>query len=104
MITTAQTISETTPYTFSVDTGTGCGSDGLNTVCTVYSGLVPISPKTTPKAPSSRAIRVVPCLITLPDTLATLAGQPDIAWSLVAPAGTPSRSPVRNPGAGAGGH
>src|SRR5215467_743690 len=64
MITTDQTISETIPYTFSGETRTGCGSDGLNTVCTVYSGLVPISPKTTPKAPSSRAIRVVPCFIT----------------------------------------
>src|SRR5215468_7796488 len=71
MIVTDQKISETTPNTFSFDTGTGCGSAGLNTVWMVYSGLVPISPNTTPKAPSSRAIRAVPCLITLPHTLAS---------------------------------
>src|SRR5215469_6902322 len=76
MITTDQTISETIPYTFSGETRTGCGSDGLNTVCTVYSGLVPISPKTTPKAPSSRANRPVPCLIT-PHALACPAGDVD---------------------------
>lgn len=33
--TTAQKISETTPYTCSVVTWTRCGSDGLKTVCTV---------------------------------------------------------------------
>ena len=56
----AQKISETTPYTFCVDTWTRCGSDGLKTVCTVYSGLVPMSPNTTPSAPISSAPRAVP--------------------------------------------
>src|SRR5215831_8486782 len=65
-IVTAQKISETTPNTFSVDTGTGCGSDGLKTVCTVYSGLVPISPNTTPRAPTASAAWALPRLITLP--------------------------------------
>ena len=32
---TDQKISDTTPYTFWVLTGTGCGSSGLNTVCSV---------------------------------------------------------------------
>src|ERR1700722_8712243 len=66
MATTAQKISETTPYTLCVDTWTRCGSDGLKTVWTVYRGLVPMSPNTTPRAPSSRAPRAVPCLIALP--------------------------------------
>src|ERR1700761_4352087 len=66
MAITDQKISETTPNTFSVVTGTGCGSDGLKTVCTVYSGLVPMSPNTTPRAPSSRAPRAVGCLFVLP--------------------------------------
>jgi hypothetical protein len=57
MIVTDQKISETTPKTFSLDTGTGCGSLGLKTVSTVYSGLVPMSPKTTPRAPSASAPR-----------------------------------------------
>src|ERR1700752_3530043 len=76
MATTAQKISEMTPYTFCVDTGTRCGSDGLNTVCTVYRGLVPMSPNTTPRAPSSRAPRAVPCrldrpVVALPATAAS---------------------------------
>src|SRR5512142_379933 len=40
---------------FSADTRTGWGSAGLKTVCTVYRGLVPMSPKTTPRAPSASA-------------------------------------------------
>ena len=55
MIVTDQKISETTPKMLSCDTLTGCGSPGLKSVCTVYSGLVPMSPKTTPRAPSARA-------------------------------------------------
>ena len=55
MMVTAQKISEMTPKMFSVDTLTGCGSPGLKTVCSVYSGLVPISPKTTPRAPTASA-------------------------------------------------
>src|SRR5215831_19036486 len=55
MIVTDQEISETTPKMLSVDTATGCGSLGLKTVWTVYSGLVPMSPKTTPRAPTARA-------------------------------------------------
>src|SRR5664279_675174 len=35
MIVTDQKISEMTPYTLSVVAGTGCGSSGLKTVCTV---------------------------------------------------------------------
>ena len=57
---TDQTISETMPKTFSCETWTGCGSDGLNTVCSVYSGLVPISPNTTPSAPTASASRPAP--------------------------------------------
>ena len=59
MMVTDQKISETIPKMVSVDTLTGCGSPGLKTVCTVYSGLVPMSPKTTPRAPTARAVRVV---------------------------------------------
>ena len=55
MIVTDQKISETTPKMLSCDTLTGCGSPGLKSVCTVYSGLVPMSPKTTPRAPTARA-------------------------------------------------
>src|SRR5215472_12838933 len=81
MIVTAQKISETTPNTFCVETGTGCGSDGLKTVCTVYSGLVPMSPNTTPRAPTVSAAWAVPPLITLPHPLSsatlTLAGGPE---------------------------
>src|SRR5215468_8666765 len=79
-IVTAQKISETTPNTFCVDTGTGCGSDGLKTVCTVYSGLVPISPNTTPRAPTASAAWALPRLITLrtlPSATLTLAGGPE---------------------------
>ena len=54
-IVTAQKISEMIPKMLSSVTLTGCGSAGLKTVCTVYSGLVPMSPKTTPRAPSARA-------------------------------------------------
>jgi hypothetical protein len=66
MIVTAQKISETTPKMFSVDTATGCGSCGLKTVWTVYSGLVPMSPKTTPSAPTARAPWAVLRRLTLP--------------------------------------
>src|SRR5579859_7852058 len=59
MIVTDQKISETIPKMLSCDTMTGCGSPGLKTVCTVYSGLVPMSPKTTPRAPTARA----PCAV-----------------------------------------
>ena len=55
MIVTDQKISETTPKMLCADTVTGCGSAGLNTVWTVYSGLVPMSPKTTPSAPTASA-------------------------------------------------
>src|SRR5580692_11149388 len=59
MIVSDQKISEITPKMVSWDTWTGCGSVGLKTVCTVYSGLVPMSPKTTPRAPTARA----PCAV-----------------------------------------
>src|SRR5512142_857063 len=59
MIVTDQKISETTPKMLSCDTLTGCGSLGLKTGCTVYNGLVPMSPKTTPRAPTARAVWVV---------------------------------------------
>src|SRR5690242_17592677 len=55
MIVIDQKISETIPKMLCVDTVTGCGSLGLNTVWTVYSGLVPMSPKTTPRAPTASA-------------------------------------------------
>ena len=55
MIVTDQKISETIPKMLSSDTLTGCGSPGLYTVWTVYNGLVPMSPKTTPRAPTARA-------------------------------------------------
>src|SRR5579859_2696436 len=55
MIVTDQKISETTPKMLSCDTLTGCGSLGLKAVWTVYSGLVPMSPKTTPRAPTASA-------------------------------------------------
>src|ERR1700760_876751 len=55
MIVTDQKISETTPKMLSRDTLTGCGSLGSNRVCNVNSGLVPMSPKTTPRAPSASA-------------------------------------------------
>lgn len=35
MTITDQKISDTTPYTLALLTGTGCGSSGLNTVCKV---------------------------------------------------------------------
>src|SRR5215467_8466370 len=65
MIVTDQKISETTPKMLSVDTATGCGSLGLKTVWTVYSGLVPMSPKTTPRAPSASAPRAAACRFTV---------------------------------------
>ena len=79
MIVTDQKISETTPKMLSCDTLTGCGSPGSKTVCTVYSGLVPMSPKTTPRAPTARAACAVarwltrtvsasPCREPQPDT------------------------------------
>ena len=52
---TDQKISEMIPKMLSSVTLTGWGSPGLNTVWTVYSGLVPMSPKTTPRAPTARA-------------------------------------------------
>src|SRR5215472_1014362 len=60
MIITDQKMSEVTPKMLSCDTVTGCGSLGLKTVWTVYRGLVPMSPKTTPRAPTARA----PCAAT----------------------------------------
>ena len=59
MIVTDQKTSEMTPKMVSCDTLTGCGSLGSKTVCTAYSGLVPMSPKTTPRAPTARA----PCAV-----------------------------------------
>ena len=50
---------------FSTDTLAGCGSPGLKTVCSVYSGLVPISPKTTPSAPTASAVRAEAGWLTL---------------------------------------
>ena len=74
MIVTDQKISETIPKMVSCDTLTGCGSLGLKTVCTVYSGLVPMSPKTTPRAPTAR----VPCAVArrLTVTVTVLASLP----------------------------
>src|SRR5580692_1067965 len=63
MMVTDQKISEMIPKTCSVETCTGCGSLGLKTVCTVYSGLVPMSPKTTPSAPTVRAAWPVTCRV-----------------------------------------
>ena len=54
-IITDQKISEMTPNTLSAETATGCGSPGLKTVCTVYNGLVPMSPNTTPSAATASA-------------------------------------------------
>ena len=65
MIVTDQKISETIPKMLSCDTLTGCGSLGLKTVWTVYSGLVPMSPKTTPRAPTARAPWRAACRLTL---------------------------------------
>ena len=59
-IVTDQKIIETMPKTLSVLAVTGCGSLGLKTVWTVYSGLVPMSPNTTPRAPRMRAPLAVP--------------------------------------------
>ena len=56
MITTAQNTSETTPNTEVGSTGTGRVALRLYTACRVYSGLVPMSPKTTPSAPIARAV------------------------------------------------
>ena len=78
MIVTDQKISETTPKTLSCDTLTGCGSPGLKTVWTVYNGLVPMSPKTTPKAPTASA----PCAVARRLTLKVFAFR---AASLYAP-------------------
>src|SRR5215471_2617617 len=75
-IVTAQKISEMTPNTFWLDTGTGRGSDGLKTVCTVYSGLVPMSPNTTPRAPTASAAWEPPRLITPPLRHAHPSGTP----------------------------
>jgi hypothetical protein len=69
MIVTDQKISETTPKMLSCDTLTGCGSLGLKTVCTVYNGLVPMSPKTTPSAPTASA----PCAVARRLTLKVFA-------------------------------
>src|SRR6201981_3654990 len=69
MIVTDQKISETTPKMLSCDTLTGCGSLGLKSVWTVYSGLGPMSPKTTPKAPTATA----PCAAVRRLTLTVVA-------------------------------
>ena len=71
MIVTDQKISEMIPKMLSCDTLTGCGSLGLKTVCTVYSGLVPMSPKTTPRAPTARA----PCAVARRLTLTVFASR-----------------------------
>ena len=55
MMVTDQKVSDTIPKMLSADTRTGWGSSGLKTVWMVYSGLVPMSPKTTPRAPTARA-------------------------------------------------
>jgi hypothetical protein len=55
MIVTDQKISETIPKMLSLVASTGWGSLGLKAIWIVYSGLVPMSPKTTPRAPSARA-------------------------------------------------
>ena len=65
MITTDQTISETIPKTFCVDTLTGWGSPGLKTVCSVYSGLVPNPGEPLPRAPIARAAGAVADRLTL---------------------------------------
>src|SRR5579862_2645598 len=65
MISTDQKISEVTPKMLSRDTLTGCGSVGLKTVWTVYSGLVPMSPKTTPRAPIASAACAVACRLAI---------------------------------------
>src|SRR5450631_3994626 len=82
MIVTDQKISETTPKMVSVDTATGCGSPGLKTVWTVYSGLVPMSPKTTPRAPTARA----------PWAVARRLMPPVFAFHLAKPGAPPSRT------------
>src|SRR5216683_4889341 len=74
MIVTDQKISETIPKMLSVDTRTGCGSPGLKTVWMVYSGLVPMSPKTTPRAPTASAPRAVARRFTI---TVFLSGPPD---------------------------
>src|ERR687888_700677 len=57
---TDQKISEMTPYTSPVDGSTACPSIA-NTVCTAYSGLVPMSPNTTPRAPTASPTSPAPC-------------------------------------------
>ena len=69
MIVTDQKISETIPKMLSCDTLTGCGSPGLKTVWTAYNGLVPMSPKTTPRAPTASA----PCAVARRLTLKVFA-------------------------------
>src|ERR1700722_3341435 len=100
MISTDQTINDTMPNTFCGETFTGCGSDGLNTVCTVYNGLVPMSPNTTPSAPTDSASRPAPCLIALPafPVCVPLGGPP---WGPGEQRGVPSpgsRTNGRTPG------
>src|SRR4051812_50218192 len=56
-----QKTSETTPYTSAVVACTAWLS-AVNTVCSAYSGLVPMSPKTTPRAPNASAATPVPTL------------------------------------------
>ena len=54
----AHTMVETTPRALS-RVGSTIPPSRLNTVCIAYSGLVPMSPKTTPKAPRTRTRRPV---------------------------------------------
>ena len=81
--------------------GRDAGRTGLKTVCTVYSGLVPISPNTTPSAPSSsapRAVRRFMCLLVAPITACpNLAGA--ISAATLAPWGkaTLAVTPVPGP-------
>src|SRR6201995_4209528 len=76
MIVIDQKISETTPKMLSRDTLTGCGSLGSNSVCNVYSGLVPMSPKTTPRAPSASA----PCAAARRLTPMAKVVSPPLSW------------------------
>jgi hypothetical protein len=55
MIVIAQNTSEITPYTLAGVIGTGRAASREKTVGIAYSGLVPISPNTTPNAPSASA-------------------------------------------------
>src|SRR3954453_2182004 len=56
---TAQNTSEITPYTLACS-GRTARSSNVKTVCSAYSGLVPMSPKTIPSAASVIAVRPLP--------------------------------------------